>query len=65
MDSTADMPSYFSTLEQYLTFALNSLTEAYIGLEKEGEEEKEELKEQVEQLVYYTRHILLGESPFT
>jgi len=63
----ADMPSYSLSPEQHLSFALDSLTKAYIGLEEEEEEEeeREEIKEQVEQLVYYTRSILLGESPFT
>jgi len=59
------MPSYSLSPEQHLSFALDSLTKAYIGLEEEEEEEREEIKEQVEQLVYYTRSILLGESPFT
>jgi len=64
MDSTDNIPSYFFSLEQYLNFALKSLTQAYTGL-KEEEEEREEIKKQVEQLVYYTWSILLGENPFT
>ena len=63
-DSTDNIPSYPFSPEQHLSFALESLTQAYIGLEEE-EEEREEIKEQVEQLVYYTRSILLGENPFT
>jgi len=47
------MPSVSFSPEQYLRFALNSLTKAYTELEEE-EEEREEIKEQVEQLVYYT-----------
>jgi hypothetical protein len=56
------MPSYSPSPEQHLSVALESLTQAYIGLEEE--EEKEEIKEQVKQLAYYTRSILLGENPF-
>jgi hypothetical protein len=56
------MPFYTPSIEEHLGFALESLTQAYRGLEEE--EEREELKEQVEQLVYYTRSILLGENPF-
>src|SRR5882757_9572811 len=63
-DSTASMPFYTPSLEQHLGFALESLTQAYRGLEEEEEEEREELKEQIGQLVYYTRSILLGENPF-
>jgi hypothetical protein len=63
-DSTDDIPSYPFSPEQHLSFALESLAQAYTGLEEE-EEEREEIKEQVEQLVYYTRSILLGENPFT
>jgi hypothetical protein len=59
-----DIPSYSFSPEQYLSFALESLTQAYTGLEEEEEEEREEIKEQVKQLVYYTRSILLGENPF-
>ncbi|OCK86592.1 uncharacterized protein K441DRAFT_672129, partial [Cenococcum geophilum 1.58] len=44
--------------EQYLQKALESLTQAYKGLEKE------EKKEQVKQLEDYTRSILAGENPF-
>ena len=68
MDSTDYIPSYPFSPEQHLSFALESLAQAYIGLEEEEEEEEEEerneLREQVEQLVYYTRSILLGENPF-
>jgi hypothetical protein len=73
MDSTDDVPSYSFSLEQHLYFALESLTKAYRGLEeeeekeeeeKEEEEERNEIKEQVKQLVYYTRRILIGENPF-
>ena len=63
-DSIAGMPFYTPSIEEYLDFALKSLTQAYRGLEEEEEEEREELKEQVKQLVYYTRSILLGETPF-
>ena len=55
------IPSDSLSPGQHLSFALDSLTKAYTGLE---EEEEEEIKEQVEQLVYYTRSILLGEKPF-
>src|SRR6266567_3245596 len=64
MDSTDNIPSYSFSPEQHLSFALESLTQAYTGLEEE-EEEREEIKKQVKQLVYYTRSILLGENPFT
>jgi hypothetical protein len=60
--STPSIPSDSLSSGQHLSFALDSLTQAYIGLEEE--EEEEEIKEQVEQLVYYTRSILLGEKPF-
>ena len=46
--------------EQYLQKALDSLTQAYKGLE----EEKEDKKEQVKQLEDYIRSILVGENPF-
>ena len=46
MDSMDDIPSYPFSLEQHLSFALESLAQAYIGLEEE--EEREEIKEQVE-----------------
>ena len=58
------MPFYTPSIEEHLGFALESLTQAYRGLEEEEEEEREELKEQVKQLVYYTQSILLGEKPF-
>ena len=61
-DSIDNIPSYSLSLEQYLHFALESLTKAYIGLEEE--EEKEEEKEQVKQLEDYTRRVLVGENPF-
>ena len=44
-DSTANAPSYSFSPEQYLSFALKSLTQAYKGLKEE--EEREEIKEQV------------------
>jgi len=44
--------------EQYLQKALESLTQAYKGLEEK------EKKEQVKQLEDYTRSILVGENPF-
>ena len=47
--------------EQHLQKALDSLTQAYKGLEEEEEEDK---KEQVKQLEDYTRSILAGENPF-
>ena len=40
-DSTDDIPSYSFSPEQYLHFALESLTQAYIGVEEEEEEEEE------------------------
>jgi len=46
--------------EQYLQKALESLTQAYKGLE----EKKRKKKEQVKQLEDYTRSILVGENPF-
>ena len=55
--------SYSFSPEQHLSFALDSLTQAYTGLEEE-EEEREEIKEQVKQLVYYTRSVILGGNPF-
>ena len=58
----ADWPSYSYTPEKCLTSALDYLTKACIGLE--GEEEKEELKKQVKQLVYHTEYIIAGKSPF-
>jgi len=63
---TAGIPSIsFTPLspEQYLQKALDSLTQAYKGLEEE-EEEKENKKEQVKQLEDYTRSVLVGENPF-
>ena len=64
MTFTAGIPSIsFPPLspEQHLQKALESLTQAYKGLEEEEEEEK---KEQVKQLEDYTRSILAGENPF-
>jgi len=62
------MPSYSPSPGEYLSFALNSLTQAYKGLEEEEEEEEEEkekeIKEQVKRLMFYTQSILLGENPF-
>ena len=43
-DSIDNIPPRSNSLEQYLRFALKSLTQAYTGLEKE-EEEREEIKE--------------------
>ena len=66
MTFTAGIPSIsFPPLspKQYLQKALESLIQAYKGLE-EAEEEKEEEKEQVKQLEDYTRSILAGENPF-
>src|SRR6266567_7077045 len=59
---TDSMPSIlFPPLspEQYLQKALESLTQAYKGLD----EKEEEKKEQVKQLEDYTRSILAGEKP--
>ena len=64
MTFTAGIPSIsFPPLspKQHLQKALESLIQAYKGLE---EEEKEEEKEQVKQLEDYTRSILVGENPF-
>src|SRR6266699_3915985 len=61
MTFTAGIPSIpFPPLspEQHLQKALESLTQAYKGLEEE------EKKEQVKQLKDYTRSILAGENPF-
>ena len=58
--TTTDSVAY--TPEKCLTSALDYLTKACIGLE--GEEEKEELKKQVKQLVYHTEYIIAGKSPF-
>jgi hypothetical protein len=48
--------------EQHLQKALDSLTQAYKGLEEE--EEEEDKKEQVKQLEDYIRSVLAGENPF-
>jgi len=64
MTFTASIPSIsFSPLspEQHLQKTLNSLTQAYKGLEEEEEEDK---KKQVKQLEDYTRNVLVGENPF-
>src|SRR6266576_5893650 len=61
---TDSMPSIlFPPLspEQYLQKALESLTQAYKGLD----EKEKEKKEQVKQLEDYTQSILAGEKPFT
>ena len=60
MDGTPSISIPFPPLspEQHLQKALESLTQAYKGLEKE------EKKEQVKQLEDYTRSILAGENPF-
>src|SRR6266702_933788 len=63
MTFTAGIPSIsLSPLspEQHLQKALDSLTQAYKGLE----EKEEDKKEQVKQLEDYTRSILAGENPF-
>ena len=44
-DSTDNIPSYSLSPEQHLHFALESLTQAYTGLEEEEEEERNEIKE--------------------
>ena len=62
MAGTSSIPFAPPSPEQYLQKALESLTQAYKGLEEEEEEEK---KEQVKQLEDYTRSILAGENPFT
>src|SRR5882762_1460576 len=56
----ASIPSSSSSLspEQHLQMALESLNQAYIGLEKE------ERKEQVKELGNYVQRILQGENPF-
>ena len=48
----------FISLRQHLQKALESLNQAYIGLE-EGE-----TKEQINKLKNYTQYIILGENPF-
>src|SRR6266567_605886 len=58
MPITASIPFPPLSPEQHLQKALESLTQAYKGLEKEEE------KEQVKQLEDYTRSILAGENPF-
>ena len=66
MPITASIPRiHFPPLspKQHLQKALESLIQAYKGLEEEEEEEEE--KEQVKQLQDYTRSILAGENPFT
>jgi len=40
------MPSYSPSPGEHLSFALNSLTQAYKGLEEEEEEDKEEEKKE-------------------
>ena len=40
-----DIPFYSFSPEQYLSFALDNLAQAYIRLEEEEEEEREEIKE--------------------
>ena len=65
MTFTAGIPSislHPLSPKQHLQKALESLVQAYKGLEEE--EEKEEEKEQVKQLEDYTRSILVGENPF-
>ena len=44
-DSMDNILSYPFSPEQYLSFALKSLAQAYIGLEEEEEEEEEERNE--------------------
>ena len=63
MSTTASIPSIQLlplSLEQHLQKALESLTQAYKGLN----EKEEEKKEQVKQLEYYVQSILAGENPF-
>ena len=48
-----------ATLRQHLHNALESLNQAYIGLEEEGE-----TKEQINKLKNYKQCIILGENPF-
>src|SRR6266699_6606234 len=60
-DSIPSIPFPPLSPEQYLQKALESLTQAYKGLEEKEEEEK---KEQVKKLEDYTRSILAGENPF-
>jgi len=56
--STPSIPSYSLSPEQYLSKALESLIEAYKGIQ---DEEKEK---QVGRLIDYTESILIGENPF-
>ncbi len=65
MPITASIPSIpFPplSLEQYLQKALDSLIQAYKGLEEK--EEEEEKMEQVKLLEDYTQSILVGGNPF-
>ena len=59
-DSIPSIPFPPLSPKQHLQKALESLTQAYKGLEAEGKEEKE----QVKKLEDYTRSILAGETPF-
>jgi len=59
-DSIPSIPFPPLSPKQHPQKALESLTQAYKGLEEEGKEEKE----QVKQLEDYTRSILAGETPF-
>ena len=61
-DSISSIPFPPLSPEQYLQKALESLTQAYKGLEEK--EEEEEKKEQVKKLEDYTQSILAGENPF-
>ena len=60
-DSIPSIPFPPLSPEQYLQKALESLTQAYKGLEEKEEEEK---KEQVKKLEDYIQSILAGENPF-
>jgi hypothetical protein len=60
-DSIPSIPFPPLSPKQHLQKALESLKQTYKGLEKEG---KEEEKNQVRQLWYYTQNILAGETPF-
>ncbi len=57
--SKASTPSFSLSPKEYLQKALESLNQAYIGLEER------ESKEAVKELENYVQRILLGENPFT
>jgi len=56
--SKASMPPSSLSLKEHLQKALESLNQAYIGLEER------ESKEAVKELENYVQRILLGENPF-